>query len=734
MIIQTFPVMPRSDARDPRLRTLLDALDGGELSATADDAAAALGAMPSAEVTAALRARLRDATEPVGPTELTEAILATLTPAETARERQATHDLYVALGGRRALVRRIAEALADHRADEAWRDLADVAARHPSAVVRASVAGAMIGIRREDGSDARTHAAPLALLEGLVDAVDNRDNDTWSIELRRYAAEAAMIRDARTAYDRLAQHLAHPAEDDGQREYTLRGIAAAWFVRMKPEDDPRFARALCELLDADASVPISVRGVLARGAVPEAVDGALAALARVTAGQGHASSYLFEALATCRDPRIGPALLRALDAPATAPLTASILYALQALDDPATLPGVEARMSDLPPGDKRLKLYRAAVKHLGRNAPKKAKAKPASAPTPEPLAPGLSVWFAPPPLSEPRSGDPSLDAALAGLPATAEALAKHRDAETTARVRARLAEAAEGLCDFSWNEDVVSVLAPALKGRVRKAYNALYSPVQARVELVGALAVDLARRWDTEGDRALLALLARHRYPELREALAPAVLAAEPSAAVVGAIAARIEDPTLGIHQPRQLAAAADALFVQGEPVALAVAERHLGAHAREPVRMALAHAAATHLTAQSDRRWLRLLADDARGSFMPISHFTALARLADPGSADAIGAALAPLMEHGVGLEYAVRAFVTLGDPRGAEHVLRILENPKFSIWFAEGADALRRLGGPALRDRVHALQARVREGTDTWRSPSALAPLLADWAARAP
>lgn len=734
MILQTFPVMPRSDARDARLRALLDALDGGELSDTADDAAAALGAMPSAEVTAALRARLRDATEPVGPTELTEAILATLTPAETAPERQATNDLCVALGGRRALVRRIAEALADHRTDDAWRDLARVATTHPSAAVRASVAGAMIGIRREDGSDARTHAAPRELLEGLVDAVDNRDNDTWSIELRRYAAEAAMLCDARTAYDRLAQHLAHPTEDDSQREYTLRGIAAAWFVRMKPEDDPRFPRALCELLDADASVPIAVRGVLARGAVPEAVDGALAALDRAIAGQGHANPYLFEALAACKDPRLGPALLRALDAPATAPLTASISHALQALDDPATLPGVEARMSDLPPGDKRLKFYRAAVKHLGRNAPKKAKAKPTSAPTPEPLAPGLPVWFAPPPMSEPRSADAALDAALAGLPATAEALAKRRDPETTARVRARLAEAADGLCDFSWNEDVVSALAPALKGRVRKTYNALSAAVQARVELVRVLAVDLARRWDAEGDRALIALLAGHRNLELGEVLARSVLAAEPSAAVVGAIAARIDDARLGVHNPWHLAAAADALFVQGESVALAVAERHLGAHAREPVRMALVHAAATHLTAQSDRRWRRLLADDARGSRMPASHFMALARLADPGSADAIAAAMETLMEHGAGLEYAVRAFVTLGDPRGAEHVLRILENPKFSIWFAEGADALRRLGGPAQLERLRALQARVREGTDTWRSPSALAPLLADWAARAP
>lgn len=729
MIIHAFPLMPRSDASDSGLRTLIDLLDRGRVSATADDAAAALGAMPSAECTAALRARLRDATEPVGPTELTEAILATLTRAETARERQATHHLEFALGGRRALVRRIAEALADHQTDEAWRDLARVATAHPSAALRAAVAGAMIGIRREDGSDARTHTAPLEFLEGLVDAVDNLDNDTWSIALRRYAAEAAMLRDARTAYDRLAKHLAHPTEKRQQRAYTIRGIAAAWFVRMKPEDDPRFPRALCGLLDAGARVPISVRGVLARGAVPEAVDGALAALERVIAGQGLANPYLFEALATCKDPRIGPALLRALAAPAVAPQTAPVLRALQALDDPAALPGVAARMSALPPNDKRLKFYRTAVRHLRRNASKKGTAPNAA--TPKPLARGLPLWFAPPPMSEPCSGDAALDAVLAGLPAARarEALAKRRDAETTAQVRARLAEAAEGLCDFSWNDRMISNLGPVLKARIRKAYIPLYSPVLARVELVFTLAVDLARRRDAEGDRALIALLAGHRYPALRGVLAQRMLAAEPSAAVVGIIAARIEDPTLEDHESWQLATAADALFLQGESIALAVAERHLGAHAREPLRMALAHAAATHLTARSDRRWLRLLADDAWTSTMPVSHFTAIARLADPGSADAIAAVMEPLMQHGAGLEHAMRAFVTLGDPRGALHVLRILENPKFSIYFAEGADALRQLGGPVFLERVRALQERVRAGTDSRRNPSALVPLVADW-----
>ena len=160
MIIATFPVLPRSDARDPQVRALLDALDGGEQSAKADEAAAALGAQPSAEVTDALRARLRDATERVGPTELTEDVLARLSPAELARERQAVRDLYFALGARRALVRRIAEALAEHRAPEAWRDLARVAAGHPSAALRAAAAGAMIGIRGEHGSDARAQAAP----------------------------------------------------------------------------------------------------------------------------------------------------------------------------------------------------------------------------------------------------------------------------------------------------------------------------------------------------------------------------------------------------------------------------------------------------------------------------------------------------------------------------------------------------------------------------------------------
>jgi hypothetical protein len=732
MIIQTFAVMARSEASEREVRDLLDALDGGEQSDRGDEAAAILGAHRSPEITELLRAHLRRAISHVGPTELTQAMLARLSPDEIEIEQRALHALYFALGSRRALVRRTAEALAERRSLEAWRDLARVATEHPSAALRAAAAGAMIGVRGE-GGDERALAAPVELLGGLVDAVDNRDNDTWSIELRRYGAEAAMILDRKTAYDRLARHLVHFTEREPELEYTIRGIAAAWFARMKPEDDPRFARALCELLDANASVPIVVRGVLGRGAIPEAIEGALAALERVIAGRGKATPYLFEALAHGRDARLTPALLRALDAPSLAPLTGSILRVLEAIDEVAALPDLEARMAALAPGDKRLKLFRATAKHLGRNAPRKSKAKVATAATPEALAPGLPVWYAPPAMSPPRAADASLLAALAGLPSpdAEKSLAAHRDARATALVRARLLEAADGLCDYSWHADPVQALTPAQKGRVRKAYGALHGPIHERVALVRSLAIDLARRWDVDGDGALIELLAHHRYPELRETLAPALVEAEPSRTLLEAIAARIDDPRLGV-QSRQLDAAAQSLFLLGEARALSVAERCLGSSEHPAVRVALVRAAAKHLDARSDRRWVRLLADDARASTVPIDHFTALARLADPSSVDAIGDAMEPLMEHGGALEHAVRAFVTLGDPRGSEHILRMLENPKFSIWFGEGAEALRKLGGPKHLDRIRALQAAVRGGKDSWRNPALLDPLIADWSKR--
>jgi len=737
MIIRAFPVMPRSDAPDPALRDLLDALDGGYLSVAGADAAAALGEHPDPAVTDLLRDHLRVATREVGPTEVTPAMHARLDPAALAVEEAAQHGLSHALTARRALVRRLAEALADRRSADAWTELAALAAGHPSAVVRAAVAGAMVGVRGDGGSESRAAAAPAEHLEGLVAAATNRDPDTWSIVLREYGAEAAMVIDPRRAYDRLAPFLVRGDPGDRDHEYSVRSVAQAWFTRMKPADDPRFTRALAELLDADAAIPISARQALLRGETTAGVDGALAALDRMIAGTGHVSPYLFEALGTCRDPRVLPALLQALAAPRVDPVVGAVLQALETVDDATALPAVEERLAGLAAGDKRAKRFRATVKHLGRNAPK-AKAKGAKGKTakepaaPEPAAPGMPVWYAPPALSEPAADDPSLAALLDALPSpdAALALGARRDAGTTAAVRARLVEAADGICDFNWDQARVDVLAPALKGRVRKAYSAIADAVARRVLLVTALAVDLARRWDADGDAALIALLGGHRWGALASTLAPAVVAVEPSRAVLEALAARLDDPRLGAVDHPLLVAAATALFALGEDRALALAPSLLGVGER-PASVAMVQAATTHLTARSDRRWLRLLLDDARGTSMPLNHFGAMSALADPGSADAIGEAMTPMLEHGIGLDWAVRALVSLGDRRGAEHLLRAMECPRMTGGFGEAVEALRKLGGPEHLARLRRLQESMRAAKRPWREPEVLDGLVAEWSA---
>ena len=170
----------------------------------------------------------------------------------------------------------------------------------------------------------------------------------------------------------------------------------------------------------------------------------------------------------------------------------------------------------------------------------------------------------------------AVDGALADLinalpePEAATALRLRRDSATADAVRSRLEEAAAGLCDYNWDQNVIDTLAPSVKGRVKRAYNALAAPIARRVNLLRALALDLTRRQDAAGDAALAALLVAHRWRALPSTLAPEVVAAEPSPLVLEALAARLEEPQLTATDDPLIAAAIDALFALGEERALA--------------------------------------------------------------------------------------------------------------------------------------------------------------------
>lgn len=728
-VIEVFPVMQRVDAEDPALRALLAQLDRGTGDPGAEDAAQTLGEHPSPEVTSLLRAQLRAATERVGPTQITQARLATLDATQLAEEREALRALEFPLRGRIAAVRRIAEALCARRSPEGWSDLAYIATRHPSSALRAAAAGALLGVRGESAEGARGPVAPPEYLRGLVEAVGNVDRDTWSFELRRYGAEAAMVVDKATAFDALAPYL---TRRDSVDEYTARNIITAWYAHMKPEDDPRFARALCELLDEPGSVPIFARLVIRRGELPESVDGALAALDRMASGEGAANPYLFEAIEGARDPRVLPAVLRALASPALEGLTAVMLRVVKSYDNVAALPELEAQLAALPANSPRSTLFRGAVRHLSKKLPKaKTKAKKAAAP--EALAPGLPVWFTPPMLPPARTGDEALDRLLGAMPDVdaARALAVRRDPATAAAVTARLVEAAAGVCDLRWNEELVQSLPSAWKGRVRKTFNAVSGTVFPRVALVRALAVDLARRWDGDGDAAIARLVSDTQTPLLAADIAGCVVEAEPSRAVLEAVAARLDDPRLtAAEQPLRMAACA-ALFALGEDRALAKAEALLRAPERDARCDAMVASACKHLTGRSDPAWLPLIAHDARRAPFATLHLGLMANLAQPGSVDAIAEAMEPMMESGIGLEHAVRGFSRLGDARGAEHVLRAMEQPQLTIWFAEAAEVLRKLGDPSMLPRVVALRASLVTAGAAWREPKHLDALVRDWSA---
>jgi hypothetical protein len=128
------------------------------------------------------------------------------------------------------------------------------------------------------------------------------ESDGWSLELRRQAAEAMMVCDPQGAFDRLAPSLGYGTEAVPD-EYTVRGIAAAWWARMRPEDDPRFAFAFGARMADPGSAPVVLFNILRGRGHPAAVDGALAALERTASRGALQVPYLYALLAALGDRR-----------------------------------------------------------------------------------------------------------------------------------------------------------------------------------------------------------------------------------------------------------------------------------------------------------------------------------------------------------------------------------------------------------------------------------------------
>jgi len=716
--------MPPDDAPDPSLRALFDALDSGAREGhAADEAAQALGAHLDPAVTPRLRAYLQRATCDVGATQLNEALRATLSLAETTEAMSRLQWLYVPLAARAALVRRAALALHLRADPDAWAELAAIATTHPSYALRTAVAGVLLG-ERSQGEAVRAPHAPVPYLEGLSMGRTLVESDGWSLELRRQAAEAMMVCDPHGAFDRLAPSLGYGTEAVPD-EYTVRGIAAAWWARMRPEDDPRFAFAFGARMADPGSAPVVLFNILRGRGHPAAVDGALAALERTASRGALQVPYLYALLAALGDRRaVGP-LVAALGACGAAPLPKTALDTLKQLDDPSALPALES-LDAARGGDKAL---RSLIKHLARNAPKAKPAKKAKAP--EPVAPGLPVWFAPPPLPDPATGDTALDALLAAMPHpdAAKSLAARRDGRAAEAVRARFALAADGVCDYTWDESAVAALPAPLKTRARRAHTALYGPINERLALLRALAADLARRHNPAGDAALAAVAEGHRWVHVRAVVVAAAVAAEPSDALGERLAAGFEAAT-----DHDLALAmAEAVLALGDAVALVRFGAVLGTSRRLLAEAAMT-ALARHLTRRADRAWTALVVADMRAARHPFVHFHALGALADPAAVEAIGDAMTPLLKHGAGLAEAVQALRQMGDPRGAEYVLRVLERVPPMGRFDGVVEALHKLGDARYAPRVVALQAALRAGTKAHPEfpPTLLQPLLDAWGAK--
>jgi hypothetical protein len=355
------------------------------------------------------------------------------------------------------------------------------------------------------------------------------------------------------------------------------------------------------------------------------------------------------------------------------------------------LPALEA-LDAARGGDKAL---RSVIKHLARNAPKAKPAKKAKAP--EPVAPGLPVWFAPPPLPDPATGDAALDALLAAMPHpdAAKSLAARRDGRAAEAVRARFAVAADGVCATTPGTSRRWPRCPRPSRPARRAHTALYGPMNERLALLRALAADLARRHDPAGDAALAAVAEGHRWVHVRAVVVAAAVAAEPSHALAERLAAGFEAAT-----DHDLALAmAETVLALGDAVALVRFGAVLGTSRRLLAEAAMT-ALARHLTRRADRAWTALVVADLRAARHPFVHFHALGALADPAAVEAIGDAMTPLLKHGAGLAEAVQALRQMGDPprRGRD------------VHEARGRGQLRRLQRvlPTLARRADALHLR--------------------------
>ena len=738
MKLEPLEATPPPKSGDKKLDKLLAALDAPHDDANANAALAEIYDLEDLE--APLRSRLEQVIAGVGPTEMSSLLEEQLPKAEHEKARthfdllgNETHQLACHAG-------RLASAIVMYGSEDADRALAQHFLTHPSLQIRSEIGDALLGVHGHEYDPELRATRPA--LEMLGAAIEYRPTGhTYDYELRRIAAHAIVMTTPGGGFDRLAPHTTMDAAK--RDEYTASAILHALAAHVEPDAiDPRWFPHLAPLHLHPHGPGVSVPYFYKKFLDARALEPLCKVLDQIIdAGRGGIHDIL-AVLGDLGDTRAVPTIMRVLTkckygwepaiealqkiGDASPCVDTSIIDELDALlvkvkkkKDKAKKPTPLAKL---------IKELRA--KGEPAKPAKAAKAKKPAKPPPK----GVPAWTEPPELVAPATGDKALDKLIADLgdtdrkvAAAMKALTARKDDATTRAIRERLAAAADGVVEFGWDNALVNKLTKEAKGSYRKLHTKLAPAFLARYWLVHRLASLVVARGDREGERIVLDIHLNHANEEIRNAAGFALLGYaekhtfQHSPSVEPASKETLTALADTLPQKRSVYAAHAAFLVDKEPI-----DRFAPLLDGDDVEVGnLLHVILRHVGAKSDRRWVDVMIPLLEGEQALLATWI-LGKIPDKRAVEPLLALIDRQIDDNWVDESAVTALGAIGDRRGVEGMLRVLEHPKMTVQFSKVAEEIRRLGDASIAPRLEALAAQLEKKKVPWRDPKIVKQLI--------